>query len=415
MRVLMISAGHPLPADNGAKRRILATAEFAARHHDLTLVSLRESASPAFEPRAPCWRDLVVDHPPRGRLWTAARSCLSRKSYTQLRYRNAALRSIVLRLLATEPFDCVWIHLLGMAAAVEPCFRGRWDGRYARPLFVLDQHNVDERYFRSFVEGAPNAPLRLCAALEAAKARHLQERWFPRFDVILCVAPEDVRESGRFVGPSTRIVLAPNGVDLDYFTLVPSSALRGQASVIVFGGSLDVTMNQDGVRWFHGSVLPHVRRRAPDVQLRIVGRSPPPDLRKLGEQRGTTLTGTVADVREHYRQAAVFVVPLRFGGGTKLKTLEAMAMGLPVVSTRVGAQGLDITSGRHLHVADDPHEFADRIVELLWDREKAVAMGAEARRLVEREYGWSAILGKVEAVLLPLLADRRAPTRRVVR
>jgi glycosyltransferase involved in cell wall biosynthesis len=108
------------------------------------------------------------------------------------------------------------------------------------------------------------------------------------------------------------------------------------------------------------------------------------------------VTGTVADVRNYYRQAAVFVVPLRIGGGTKLKVLEAMAMALPVVTTTVGAQGLNVESGRHLFVADNPDDFAGRVLELLKDRKKAAQIGAAARRFVEQKYGWEAIIGDAD-------------------
>jgi glycosyltransferase involved in cell wall biosynthesis len=409
----MIAGGHPLPTDNGAKRRILATADFLSRRHDLTLVSLREAGSPKATIAAPRWRDLPIDHSAPGRAWTAARALLSRRSYVQLKYSSAELSTVVQRLLATESFDCVWVHMLGMAHAVEHLFREP-RAPSARPLLVLDQHNLDEHYFRSFAASGASAPLRAFGVLEAMKARGLQRRWYPRFDMILCVAPEDVSETARFVDRSrARVLLAPNGVDLEYFEPVAPEALRARARVVVFGGSLDVTMNVDAVRWFAGSILPQIRRRAPDVHFLIVGRNPPRDLLRVDCCEGTTLTGTVADVREHYREAAVFAVPLRIGGGTKLKTLEAMAMALPVVSTRVGAQGLEVAAGRHLHVADDPREFAERVVQLLEDRDAAVALGAEARRLVESRYGWSAILGGIEGVLQGLLVERGGAPRAV--
>jgi glycosyltransferase involved in cell wall biosynthesis len=166
-------------------------------------------------------------------------------------------------------------------------------------------------------------------------------------------------------------------------------------------------MNQDAVLWFSASILPLIKQRIADVRFWIVGRDPSPEVKKLGQRQGIKVTGTVADVREYYRQARVFVVPLRFGGGTKLKTLEAMAMGLPIVSTEVGAQGLDIKWGREIFIADRPEDFADRVVELLKDRDRADQMGAEARRLVEKRYIWTSIMGDVNDKLINLFKKRK--------
>ena len=142
------------------------------------------------------------------------------------------------------------------------------------------------------------------------------------------------------------------------------------------------------------------------MQFWIVGRDPTSEVKKLGEKPGIAVTGTVTDVRDYYRQAQVFVVPLRFGGGTKLKTLEAMAMGLPIVSTGVGAQGLDINWGREIYIADRPEDFALRVIELLKDRDKADRMGEEARHLVEKKYVWNRIMEDMNNKLINLYKER---------
>jgi glycosyltransferase involved in cell wall biosynthesis len=167
-------------------------------------------------------------------------------------------------------------------------------------------------------------------------------------------------------------------------------------------------MNQDAVLWFSANILPLIKQQIADIQFWIVGRNPASEIWKLAEREGITVTGTVADVRDYYRQAKVFVVPLRLGGGTKVKTLEAMAMGLPIVSTAVGAQGLDIRSGQHIWIADRPEDFAARVVELMKDPEQACKIGAEARLLAERKYSWSSILGDVEDKVKNLFRERES-------
>jgi glycosyltransferase involved in cell wall biosynthesis len=238
------------------------------------------------------------------------------------------------------------------------------------------------------------------------KAKRLQSKWYPRFDAILCVAPEDLERTSGYINADTHLWLAPNGVDIDCFHPVPHPRAGKQNNHIVFVGSMDVAMNQDGAHWFVNSVFPIIQRRIPDAQFWVVGREPPPGIRRLAKRSGVRVTGTVEDVTEYFQRASVFVVPVRAGGGTKLKTLEAMSMGLPIVSTSVGAQGLDVEPGRHLHVADQPERFAGDVVELLEDRNKGLEMGREARRLVERRYNWTSIYGAVNEELERLLYER---------
>jgi polysaccharide biosynthesis protein PslH len=411
MRILMLSGAYPLPAINGATRRILAIASHLSQRHDLTLVSLREHESPAVRmAETACevpWQDHVVGFPVKSRWRTAIRSCVSKYSYGQVKYWNREYLSVTEKLLATQSFDCIWVHVLNMAPYIEHCFRGdqSWQNR-SQPVFVLDQQNVDELYYRSFVTSKANAAWRMYAVLEMLKAKHLQKQWFPRFDAILCVSREDLQKTARYVDAHTRLWLAPNGVSIDYFQPISPRDRAERTRTLVFGASLDVAMNQDAVHWFAVSILPRIKQEVPDVQFWIVGRDPPATVRSLAEREGITVTGTVPDVRDYYRQAAVFVVPLRAGGGTKLKTLEAMAMGLPIVSTAVGAQGLEVESGQHLYIADNPEIFATYVVELLKERNKAIQMGGEARRLVEQRYSWTSIVDEVDRKLTDYVQKR---------
>lgn len=414
MRILMMAAGYPLPADNGAKRRILASATHLGERHELTLVSLGDAAGGADrEPGTP-WRSVVVEHETPGRLRTAIRACATLQPHACAKYRSRRLQAVVRRLLMTERFDCVWVHMLAMTPSITT-----WTGltaphRSRPPLLVLDQHNVDEHYFKSFLDSDAPRAWKLYAALEASKAARHQRRTYPRFDAIVCVSREDLRETARHVGPNTRLWLGPNGVDTAHFTPHPRTR-DPHPPIVVFGGSFDVAMNVDGAQWLLRDVLPLLRLRVPDVHLCLVGRSPPPALRELAERAGATVTGTVPDVREHYRRASVFVVPVRAGGGTKLKTLEALAMQLPVVSTSVGAQGLDVVSGRHLEIADRADDFAARVAELLGDDARARALGAAGRALAESCYCWSAIVRALDRNLGELCAQclgRRSPYER---
>jgi glycosyltransferase involved in cell wall biosynthesis len=154
---------------------------------------------------------------------------------------------------------------------------------------------------------------------------------------------------------------------------------------------MDWRPNQDGARYFIREILPLLRLARPDLECTFVGRNPPADIQRLAEVPGIHITGTVDDVRPYVESASVYVVPLRIGGGSRLKILEALAMGRPVVSTPIGAEGLDVVHDRHLVLADDPRSFAQSVLRLLNDSERCRELAAEGRRLVEQHYGWDAL------------------------
>jgi glycosyltransferase involved in cell wall biosynthesis len=193
--------------------------------------------------------------------------------------------------------------------------------------------------------------------------------------------------------PGARVVAIPTGVDTGYFSPRPGPERPG----LVFTGSMDWYPNEDGILHFAENTLPLIRREVPGTEVTVVGRDPSARLRAAAARAGLRLTGTVADVRPYVAESAVYVVPLRVGGGTRLKIFEALAMAKPVVSTTVGAEGLPLVPGRHFIQADDPGAFAGAVVSLLRDPERRGALGREGRRLVEQHYAWPQVARRFEA------------------
>jgi glycosyltransferase involved in cell wall biosynthesis len=165
---------------------------------------------------------------------------------------------------------------------------------------------------------------------------------------------------------------------------------------------MDWLPNEDAMVFFCRDVLPLIRKEEPDVTLSIVGRAPTPAVIALGQKPGVIVTGRVDDVRPYVRDAAVYVVPLRIGGGTRLKIFEAMAMAKAIVSTTVGAEGLPVIDGTHVRLADEPQAFADAVIELLRDVDRRRALETAARALVLERYDWSAVAGQLEHALVEL-------------
>jgi glycosyltransferase involved in cell wall biosynthesis len=195
------------------------------------------------------------------------------------------------------------------------------------------------------------------------------------------------------------------GVDTSYFTPMPG--LEGRAH-LVFTGSMDWLPNEDGMLYFVRDILPRIRQVEPEVTLSIIGRAPTPAVKRLAEEHGIEVTGRVDDVRPHVARGDVYVVPLRIGGGTRLKIFEAMAMAKAVVSTTVGAEGLPITPGRDVMIADEPARFAQAVVHLIRDQESRRRIEGAARELVVTKYDWAAVAEDFEAALVAVRRDPAA-------
>lgn len=230
------------------------------------------------------------------------------------------------------------------------------------------------------------------------------ERWIMRHcDAVIAVSEDDLASLER-LGAQTPIAVVPNGVDTDHFNRAAlTQAHSGQVSfsrpTLVFSGTLDYRPNVDAVTWFAEEVLPLVRARQPNIEFLVVGKRPAPAICRLAEAHVLTLTGEVADARPFMAAAAAYVVPMRIGGGVRLKLLEALALTVPVVSTSMGAEGvLELHNEQHCLIADQPQAFADATVRLINDAMLAQRLGKAGRALVRSGYDWRTIIPRLEAV-----------------
>jgi len=198
----------------------------------------------------------------------------------------------------------------------------------------------------------------------------------------------DDRDLLRSMAPHGSIFAVPTGVDTQYFSPRPDASERRE---VVFVGSMDWYPNEDAMRWFVENALPALRKRVPDVFVTAVGRNPSPKFTRDMQAHNVHVTGTVNDVRDFMARAAVCMVPLRVGGGTRLKIFEGLAMGKATVTTTVGAEGLPLVDGREVAFADHPDDFADRIAGLLLDPERRKELGEAGRELVVSRYAWSRV------------------------
>jgi glycosyltransferase involved in cell wall biosynthesis len=257
---------------------------------------------------------------------------------------------------------------------------------------VLFEHNVEYMIWKRLHEVEKRAGRRALLALEWRKMRQYEAKACARAGVTVAVSEAD-RVLLAANAPGADIRAIGTGVDTAYFH--PNGAVETPAT-LVFTGSMDWYPNEDAVLYFIAAILPELRREVPGLSLAVVGRDPSDRLRAACTVAGVHVTGTVADVRPYVAEAAVYVVPLRIGGGTRLKIFEALAMGKAVVSTEVGAEGLPIVPGQHFLQAETPADFAQAVIGLLKDPGRRRSLGAAGRRLVEERYSWTQVTRQFE-------------------
>jgi glycosyltransferase involved in cell wall biosynthesis len=274
-----------------------------------------------------------------------------------------------------------------------------------RPRLVFDDHNAEYVLQQRAWETDTRRPSRWHAAgysfIQWQKLRRYEAAVCRQADRVVAVSEAD-RQALLELDPMLQVAVVPNGVDLGYYgaydrRLDPQPPDYG-SHAILFTGKMDFRPNIDAVTWFAEEVLPLVRQQVPEARFIVVGKQPSERVARLGTLPGVTITGWVPDIRAHIAAAEVYVVPMRIGGGTRLKVLEALAMRRAVVSTHVGAEGFPLEGQDALAFADEPARFADTVVELLQDHQCRDRLGNAGRAFVEANYGWQAIVPRMKAV-----------------
>ncbi len=269
---------------------------------------------------------------------------------------------------------------------------------------VLFEHNVEYQIWQRLA-GIERSPLkRGLLEVEWRKVMTREAAACAAADLTIAVSEDDRRRLSE-LAPQAQTASIPTGVDTAYFRRNGTPEVPGR---IVFTGSMDWRPNEDAVLYFIDAMLPAIRREVPSVSLAIVGRNPTQRLRDAAARVGALVSGTVDDVRPWMDAGSVFVVPLRAGGGTRLKIFEALAMEKPVVSTTLGAEGLALAPGREFVAADEPNDFVREVVSLLRDPARRRALARAGRRLVEEKYSWGHVAREFEGHLESAMASRRS-------
>jgi sugar transferase (PEP-CTERM/EpsH1 system associated) len=399
MRILWLKSDLLVPLDKGGRLRTWHLLRHLAARHEISYLAFAESGTPAsslraMEDVADVVETVTRDDAQKGSWKFAADAAVHLVDplpYAVGKYRSREYARRVRRLLAERAFDAVVCDFL--------CPIVNLPRRVPCPT-VLFTHNVESEIWRRHAETHTNPLMRVLYRQQYRRMLRFERRSVARFDLVLAVSDADRDTFARlYPGAIHRPAhVIPTGVDATYFT--PSGPpSRADGRSIVFTGSMDWLPNEDAMLFFCREVLPLVRAAEPEATLSIVGRAPTPAVQRLAAEQAVHVTGRVDDVRPYLEDATVFAVPLRIGGGTRLKIFEAMAMGKAVVSTSVGAEGLDVVPNVHVRLADDPRSFADTIVALFRDVERRRQIEQAGRALVIDRYDWSAVAVSLEQAL----------------
>src|SRR5689334_4026098 len=393
MRILWVKAGKLLPVDTGGKIRSFNILRELARNNDITLLTYYggkrdEDYEADIQDRFPGAVTIHTAANDAGKLERGLdylRRLPRRAPYAVTKFHSPDVEQWLNQGTGGQRFDVAVCDFLSATL--------NFAERLEMPT-VLFQHNVESLLWRRQAAHEPNRIQRLAFKIEAAKMARYERGAVNRFHHIIAVSDQDREQMARMTD-AARISVVPTGVDLTQFTA--TLGVRASRPVIVFVGSMDWEANIDGVDFFCRDVWPQVLRAVPAAELRLVGRNPHARVARWADD-SIEVTGTVPSVTEHYEEAMVNIVPLRIGGGTRLKIYEAMAMRKATVSTSIGAEGLDIEDGRDIVLADDPASFAESIIKLV--RDDSVRRRIEdAAALKAAQYDWSVIAARFGDIL----------------
>jgi len=396
--ILFVYTTMPCPATDGGKIRVLNLIRHLSRIHRVTFLCF--NVSPTDEQGAKYLREMGIEvlmvRWEQNKPTTVLRSLAQRKPLTVAKYHSPEMVENMKNLLGSRKFEIIHFEMIhaGQFLSDIPVKR--------EVKTVLGEQNIDSDVWHRLARTEQNLLKKLIFYLQYRSFMNYESRICGRFDVCICVSKEDSNKLALSC-PDKAIEVVPNGVDMDYYE--PGDVEEDEAR-IVFTGSMDWQPNEDAVLYFCHHIFPLIKAKLPNIIFYIVGSNPTDRVLKLREMQGVIVTGFVEDVRPYMANAAVYVVPLRVGGGTRLKILEALAMKKAVISTAIGCEGLDLQPDKHLLVADDPRQFADGIVQLIEDRSLRRRLGEDGRVFVRERYDWKAVVNMLDRVYRDLIRGK---------
>jgi len=384
LKILLLTQVLPYPPDSGPKVKTWNVLKYLARHHQVTLVSfVRGDQRTEIEHLKKYCQAVHTVPMVRGALrdgWYMLRSLLTNQPFLMVRDDRAAMRQLIDRLAAATQFDIVHADQLNMA---------QYAARVPSARKVLDAHNALWLLYQRLWATMGAGPKKWLLKRDWQLLKTYEGRICRQFEAVLAVSAEDTAALAEAAGqPLKNVTVIPIAVDTDEVAPVARAAT---ADHILHIGTMFWPPNVDGILWFLQEVWPLIRAECPTAVFDVVGAKPPAEIMAFNNRdAGVNVTGYVEDPTPYYENAGVMIVPLRAGGGMRVKILNALAQELPLVSTTIGCEGIAVESGRHLLVADSPPDFAAATLRLLRERELAQTLGRNGRQLIQTTYDYRA-------------------------
>jgi len=390
MKILFLAQRVPYPPNKGDKLRSYNQIRHLSRNHDISLVCLADNGRDvehAKELGRWCRSVDVVSLPRVASMMRSAVSLFSSRPLTLGYFYSSKLRALIEKKMRDENFDLIFVYCSSMAQYVE---------QVESIPRVIDFVDVDSEKWCQYARYA-KFPYTWLYALESRRLRRYEKLLANTYQHCFLVSEKETDDFRRLVAPCLTLTPILNGVDGELFKPLVE---RYDSKTIVFTGAMDYFANVEAVVYFVREILPHISSVIPDVKFYVVGSNPADELKALARANpNIVVTGYVEQVHPYMAQAAVFVAPMRIARGVQNKILEAMAMGVPVVTSSLGHEGISAVPGQDIFVEDEAIRFATRVIDLMEDDKLRLAISANARKIVENFYDWSTNLATLESTL----------------
>ena len=387
MKILIICHGLPSPS-NATSLRVLGSLKYLSEKykHDIVLLAFKQGGE--YPDLSKYCQVKTIDRlTMKDKIWTFVNKFSPKNIFSAtpnlLNYSPKMQRKVA-ELLATHEFDVIAIDHFSMLYYTLEL------GIPQVLLEIMPASKIRQTYFHL----ERNLLIKMLYLLRYYMVKKFEKKW-NRVDIAIAVS-ESQKESVLAYIPDINIVVIPHGIDTDYFKAVD---IEQNFPTLMISGGMNRLLNVRDVLWFYNEVYPLIKEKIPDVKLYIVGMSPAKEILQLSADESVVVTGYVKDLRPYFSRAWVVVAPLKNNFGVKVRVLQAMAMGKPVVSTSMVTSGIDVSAGENIILADDPREFAERVIELLNNGELRNRIGANARKLMEEEHSWERLTDELNIVL----------------
>jgi glycosyltransferase involved in cell wall biosynthesis len=387
-KILVISQSFPYPPYTGAKIRMFEIIKYFSTTHliDLICTDIGYVDEINISRVRKLCRKVYVYKIKKNKYIPFIKTIFKRKPYGVNKFYTKKFNRKSRKLIRSENYDIIWCSHLNMSVYLE-------QEQTQNSYNILDQTNSDELFWQTYYENSLFFFIKLFAKINISNIRRFRTNAINVFDLVLSVSERDKNFTKQWLPKDILIEVVPNGIDISFYKRKKFRPNDNTQKNIIFCGSMDVHMNIKAVKDFVKNILPRIQKNFPEAKFWVVGRNPHKSVLKLAND-SVLITGSVKDVRQYYNHSIVSVAPFRYGGGTKLKVLEALAIGLPIVSTSIGVQGLNVINEKHILIRDEWDTFADGVIKLINDSETRKLMVKNGRKLVESEYSWQVILEK---------------------